>query len=117
MRWILLLSALALAGCTHLKGVVVEDPSGRPAKNAVLSIGRPGGISVYDQHHVDAHGAFDFYVGPTDENNIYLFDSAGNTELTLRHVDSYEISQNMKLHIRPAAPYNPALPVDTNINP
>lgn len=116
MRWLLLLPLVAFVGCTHLKGVVLEDPSQRPCRTAVLSIGRPTGIAVFEQHHVNEHGAFDFYLLPTDNSNVYLYDSASPTEMTMRHVDSSEMNANMKLHIRPANP-TPSLPVDTNINP
>jgi len=116
-RLLLLLPILLLAACTHVKGVVLQDPSQRPMTTAIISIGRPNGIAVYDQHKVDDHGRFDFYVGPTDEENLYIFDGASRPEMTMRRIQSYEISEKMELHLRSAIPANPALPIDTNINP
>jgi hypothetical protein len=112
-----ILSATLLAGCTHVKGVVLEEPSLRPSTTAVISVGRPTGIAVFDSHRVDAFGRFDFYLGPTDENNLYVYDGRSSPELTMRRIETYEISENMKLHLRPAGPSNPMLPADTNINP
>ncbi len=110
MRWTLLLCVLGLAGCTHLKGIVLVESTQRPARTAVLSIGRPTGIAVFATHHVDANGAFDFYIGPTDENHVYIYDDSGSPELTMRRIDPLEMSVNMTLHLRPPAPGTPALP-------
>jgi len=117
MRLTLFLSVVVLAGCTHLKGIVLEDPTQRPSHTAVLSIGRPTGIAVFDTHRVDQNGAFDFYIGPTDESNIYLYDGASSPELTMRRVEPFEQSQKMVLHLRPASPGNPYLPAGSIINP
>ena len=117
MRLILLLCAAVLAGCAHLKGVVLEDPSQRPARTAVFSVGRPGGIAVFDSHRVDQNGAFDFYIGPTDDNNLYLYDGATAPELTMRRVEPFEQGEKMVLHLRAASPGTPYLPAGSIINP
>jgi hypothetical protein len=117
MRWIMLWGVMALVGCTHLKGVVLEDPSQRPARSAIISIGRPGGIAVFDSHHVDQNGAFDFYIGPTDANNVYLYDGSASPELTARRIEPFEQSEKMKLHLRPPSPGTPFLPAGADLNP
>ncbi|HVT79514.1 MAG TPA: hypothetical protein VHM90_02565 [Phycisphaerae bacterium] len=119
MRWTgLMIGFLAavLGGCTHLKGVVVEDPGGRPMRTAVLTVGRPGGIAVFERHPVDDRGRFEFSLSPADLSNVYLYDGATAPEATLRHVDESEFSDHMQLHIRRARPGNPMLPTDININ-
>ena len=117
MRLILLLCAVVLAGCAHLKGVVLEDPTQRPSSTAVLSVGRPTGIAVFDTHRVDQNGRFDFYIGPTDDNNVYLYDGATSPELTMRRVEPFEQGEKMVLHLRPASPGTPYLPAGSIINP
>lgn len=96
-----------MAGCAHLKGVVIEDPSGRPMRTAVFTVGRPNGIAILDRHTVDGRGAFDFSLFPTDENDLYLYDGAGDPELTMRRVDASEMSDHMRLFLRAAPRQNP----------
>ncbi len=115
-QMLLMLPMLMLVGCTHIKGVVLQDPTQRPMTTAVISVGRPTGIAVYDQHKVDDHGRFDFYIGPTDEENLYIYDGASRPEMTMRRIQSYELGEKMELHLRPALQASPSLPVDTNIN-
>jgi hypothetical protein len=117
MRWPLLFSILAFTACTHLKGVVLEEPSMRPARTAVFSVGNPNGIAVYDTHRVDENGAFDFYLSPTDENNLYLYDGSASPDLTLRRIAPFEMSENMLLHLRRATPGTPSLPAGAAISP
>jgi hypothetical protein len=102
MWTVLALAALAAGGCTHIKGVVVEDPSGRAMKTARFSVGRPDSIAVYATHDVDARGGFDFYIAPTDENNLYLYDAAGDPQYTLQRIDRSQQSEKMQLRMRPA---------------
>ena len=111
----------AMLGCMHLKGVVYEEQAGgrgaRPMRTAALSIGRPTGIAVYATHHVDENGNFDFYIGPTDQDNVFLYDGAGDPELTMHRLDPIQLSDHMVLRLRRAGMGNPALPGDININP
>ena len=116
MRWPILICLLIITGCTHLKGVVLEDPSMRPARAAVFCVGNPTGIAVFDTHHVDDNGQFDFYVGPTDEHNIYLYDSSAPAELSLRRIAPFEMNDHMTLHLRRAAPGTLTLPPGANIS-
>ena len=102
IRPLLLASVLILGGCTHLKGVVVSEPGQRPHPNAVLSVGKPGGFVATESHPVDKKGEFDFYLMPTDENRVYLYDAA-NPDATMRRLDRSEFSEKMKLHLRPPA--------------
>lgn len=111
-----MLIGATLGGCTHLKGVVVEEQSGKPMRTAVLSVGRPGGLAVYATHRVDENGAFDFTLAPMDTTNIFLYDGAGDPETTMRHVEASEFSQNMKLRLRRARTPNIMLPTNININ-
>ena len=112
---------LGLTGCMHLKGVVYEDlpnnAGSRPMKTATLSIGRPTGIAVYGKTRVNDKGEFDFFIGPTDYNQIFLYDGAGDPEMTMRRLDENQLSDHMVLHLRRAGPPNPLMPVDVNINP
>lgn len=117
MRYALLLLALAFGACTHLKGVVLEDPSGRPARTAVFSVGNPNGIAVYDRHSVNRNGEFDFYIGPTDENMIYLYDGSAPPEMSMRRLAPYELGEKMQLHLRPATPGTPSLPAGSLMAP
>jgi hypothetical protein len=110
MRWPLFIILLALTGCMHLKGVVLDDPSLRPARSAVFCVGNPNGIAVFDTHRVDANGQFDFFIGPTDDNNLYLYDGSANPDLSLRRVAPFEMNDHMTLYLRRAAPGTPGLP-------
>ncbi|HEY4328731.1 MAG TPA: hypothetical protein VGN88_03275 [Phycisphaerae bacterium] len=114
---LILLSFSFLAGCTHLKGVVLEDPTQRPMKTAVISVGRPTGIAVLATHPVNDRGTFDFYLLPGDETNLYLYDGAADPEMTMRHLDQAEIGDKMTLHLRRALKSTPSMPIDVNINP
>jgi hypothetical protein len=117
MRYAFLLLALAFTGCMHLKGVVLEDPSGRPSRTAAFSIGSPMGIAVYDKHSVNKNGEFDFFVLPTDSNIVFLYDGSAPPEMTLRRLAPHEFSEKMELHLRPASAGTPALPAGSLIGP
>jgi hypothetical protein len=91
-----------LPACTHVAGIVEQGP-GQPMSTAVLSVGRPGGIGVSTPHKVDPRGHFDFYLAPTDESDLYLYDGAGDPKLTLQHIDEREIGTHMQLQLRPAS--------------
>jgi len=110
------LLVVALGGCTHIKGVVIEDPSGRPMRTAVLSVGKPGGIAAIETHPVDEKGRFDISLLPSDLSNVYLYDGATDPQLTLRHVDEQQFSDHMQLHMRRAHPGNLMVPTDINID-
>jgi hypothetical protein len=110
MRWSILLAILVFTGCTHLKGIVLEEPTMRPARTAVLCVGNPTGIAVFDSHRVSDKGEFDFFIGPTDEHNVYIYDGSAPAELSLRRVAPFEMSDHMTLHIRRAAPGTLTLP-------
>jgi len=99
---LLCLVLAALTGCAHLKGVVTEPSSDRPMRSAVFTIGRPNGIAVYERHTVKADGSFDFYVLPTDEEELFLFDGLADPDLTMRRVSPSEFSEKMRLYLRPA---------------
>lgn len=111
----------AMMGCMHLKGVVYEDQPGvkgaRPMRTATLSIGRPTGIAVYATHHVDKDGKFDLYIGPTDSDNIFLYDSGADPAMTMHRLDPSQLGENMVLRLRRGGMGSPALPGDININP
>ena len=100
----LILGALGIAGCMHVHGVVLNDRSGEPLRTAVIAVGRPGGIGVYGRHPVDDSGRFSFILYPKDDNNIYVFDSAGPPELTLQKLPSFEFGQPMTVRVRSATP-------------
>jgi hypothetical protein len=125
MRLFSLAAAVALSStllaCTHIKGVVYEDTPGsrtnRPLRTAALSIGRPTGLAVYGTYHVDENGNFDFYIGPTDHDNVFVYDNAANPEITMHRIDPNQLSDHMVLRMRRAGVGNPALPGDININP
>ena len=107
-------------GCMHLKGVVYEELPGigtRPMRSAAFSIGRPTGIAVYGTHHVDGDGTFDFYIGPTDYNEIFLYDGSADPELTMHRLTPTELNDHMVMRLRRASRGTPALPADVNINP
>jgi hypothetical protein len=93
------LVTMTLAGCMHLRGAVVEDPSGKPLPTARFTVGRPDGIAVYETHDVDRSGLFDFYVGPMDTNAIYVYDRGSGVQ-SMRRIDREEMSDNMKIRIR-----------------
>jgi hypothetical protein len=110
-----------MIGCTHLKGIVYEDRpgtgGGRPMRSAMLSIGRPDGIAVYGTHSVDTEGRFDFYIGPTDLDNIFIYDGAADPTLTMHRLEPTQLSDHMVLRLRRASSGTPALPGEFNINP
>jgi hypothetical protein len=107
--WLMPVLAL-LPACTHISGVVEQAP-GRPLTTAVFSVGRPDGIAMYEQHHVDSRGHFDFYVIPTDEQHLYLYDSAGDPRATLRRIDPMEMRKGMHIMMRPFAPSDDLTPL------
>ena len=100
---ILAASALVLAGCMRLKGVVVDEASGKPFTSAVFTIGRPGGIAVFARHPVDSRGNFDFRIGPGEETNLYIYDSVGDPTLSIRKLQQFELGQNMRIRMHTTA--------------
>ena len=105
----LLAAAASLAGCIHMQGVVLEEPSNRPFTTARITVGRPGGLAIFASHDVDSHGRFDFYIGPTDDNDVYVYDTTGSVEDAIR-LDRTEISDKMKIRMRPAPREQPGMP-------
>jgi len=100
---------MVIGGCTHLKGVVLTEPGQRPHPNAILTVGKPGGISAVEMHPANKKGEFDFYIMPIDENHVYLYDGA-SPEATATRIDRSELGEKMKLHLRaPAADPFPAM--------
>jgi hypothetical protein len=93
---------LALAACTHVKGTVM-DTQNHPLTTAKFSIGRPDGVGAFATYPVNDRGDFDFYISPTDENALYVYDSTGNPSLTMRRIDRSDISEKMKIHMHPAS--------------
>lgn len=106
----LFLTAAGLAGCMHVKGVVLEDPSNKPLKTAILSVGRPDGIAVFAKYHVDQNGRFDFYIGPGDEADVYVYDGANDPDLSMRQIEPRELNEKMTLHIRVGKTGEPMIP-------
>ncbi len=90
---------LTASGCTHLKGVVLEDRTNMPVASAVFTVGLPGGVGVFDRYPVDSDGQFDFYISPTDESHVYLWDGKGDPVLDVRRIDSREMSDHMKIYL------------------
>ncbi len=94
---------VVMGGCIHVAGVVVKM-DGKPLPTAVLSIGRPTDIANYGIHKVDAAGRFDFYIGPTDETNLFVYDGAGQPAASIRQVPSDEVGGNMRIKMVPVIP-------------
>ncbi len=94
-----MLAAVAgmLGACTHLAGVVTRS-DGRPVSTASFSIGRPTDIAHYGEHPVDAQGQFNFYISPTDENYLYVYDRS-NPGGTMRQVQKGEMSDHMQMRL------------------
>ena len=93
----LMVIAAALGGCTHVRGVVVEERTGKPFSTAVFTVGRPDGIGVFQTNSVDRNGRFDFQISPTDESALYVHDSSGDVTSTMRRIDHSEISDHMRI--------------------
>jgi hypothetical protein len=89
-----------MSGCIHVAGTVTQM-DGRPLSTAVFSIGRPEDIANYGTHSADANGHFDFYIGPVDETNLFLYDGSADPKLSIRQVDPDQISGHMKLRMVP----------------
>ena len=52
----------------------------------------------YGKHPVDAQGHFSFYISPTDENYLYIYDRL-NPEATMRQVQKTEMGDQMQMRI------------------
>ena len=87
----------ALAGCTQVKGQVLDAQTKAPLTGVTFTGGRPDSISVFARHKVDSEGRFDFSIAPTDEQYLYLWDGQGNPELHAMHIDPTQISNHMKI--------------------
>ncbi len=92
-----------MGGCTHVAGVVTKM-DGYPLSTAVFSIGRPTDIANYGTHRVDGSGRFDFYISPTDETNLFLYDGAGAPGETIRQIERSQIGGNMRIRMTPIIP-------------
>jgi hypothetical protein len=93
-----------LGGCTHLKGVVLDDATGRPVPAAYFTVGRPTGVGVSATYRVDQFGRFDFSISPTDEDFLFLWDGNGDPETDVRRVYKTEMGTDMKIRMRQAMP-------------
>ena len=112
---ILSLAFASLAGCAHVKGVVIQEGSDIPMRTAVFTLGRPNGIGVLDRHTVKTDGSFDFYILPTDADQLFLFDGAADPELSMRHIAESEFNDHMRLTLGRAPRNSGALDVPVNI--
>src|SRR5690349_17366967 len=99
LKFLALPLLILLPACTHISGVVEQSP-GRPLPSAVISVGRPDGVAVFEKHPVDSRGHFDFYLMPTDESAVYVYDSGGDPRLTLRRLEEIELRQGMHIMLR-----------------
>jgi len=90
---------LAIAGCTHVKGIVL-DPTQRPVTDAEFTVGIPNGLGPFARYRVDPNGRFDFQIAPTDETHLYLWDGKGDPLISIRKVDRSEISDHMTIYMR-----------------
>ena len=97
----MLLSAVLLGGCMHLKGVVVDSATGRALATARLSIGHPAGLATFGTYPVDAAGQFDFTISLADETNIFVYDSAGPPDAAQR-LETWELSDHMRIELQRA---------------
>ena len=105
------LMCAVLTGCLHVKGIVIEEPGGKPLTTARFSIGRPGSMGITADYGVDSHGRFDFFIPPLDENRVFVYDSAGAPEMTMRRFETWEFSEHMTVTLRRAGPSA----IDTNL--
>ena len=101
---LLVATLLVVGGCTHIKGVVLEERTGKALTTAVVTVGVPEGIGVLQNHPVDNQGRFDFQISPTDETAVYVYDSAGPAQNTLKHMDRSELSDHMTIKIHKYTP-------------
>jgi hypothetical protein len=104
----------AVGGCSHIAGVVVDERQ-RPVTTAVLSVGRPDAIAVYETHKVNAQGRFDFQLSGIDETNLYAYDGAGDPRMTLRHIDPSELGTHMRIMLPRAAPADDVMKVPPGV--
>ena len=86
-----------LGACTHVAGTVTRS-DGKPVASAEFSIGRPSDIAHYGAHPVDADGHFSFYISPTDENYLYVYDRL-NPDATMRQVQRTDITDHMQIRL------------------
>ena len=94
---------LVLAGCSHVKGQVLAEGTKRPVVDAEFTVGHPSGVGVFERHRVDQSGRFDFYISPTDDSHLYLWDGKGDPETAVRRIDRSEISDHMIIYYQSAA--------------
>jgi len=97
-----LLAGLTLSACTHLSGVVLDERNKRPVPSAVFSIGRPTGLGSFQTFNVDKDGKFDFYISPTDDPYVYVYDGKGDPNQTIQHIDRTQLRENMTVYMIPS---------------
>jgi hypothetical protein len=90
---------LALAACTHVKGQVLEDRTLRPVTDAELTVGHPDGLGAFQRVRVDAKGKFDFYISPTDQDFLYVWDGKGDVLTAARRIERGDISDHMTIYM------------------
>ena len=93
----LMLVAGALGACTHVKGIVVDDVTGRSHPSAVFTVGRPDGIGVLQRNSADGNGRFDFQISPLDESALYVYDGSAEPSSTMKRIDRTEINDHMRV--------------------
>jgi hypothetical protein len=53
----------------------------------------------YGEHRVDGQGRFDFYIGPADETNLYVYDRTGEPAATMRLLRADEVNDHMVIKL------------------
>jgi len=94
-------AVMAVGACTHVAGVVTRS-NGKPDTVAAFSVGRPTDIVMYGEHPVDEEGKFSFYILPTDETNLYVYDKGVDPTSTIRQIRKEEISDHMQIKLDPS---------------
>lgn len=97
------LLALLAGGCTHLKGVVVDEISSRPVPSAFFTVGHPSGVGVSAKYPCDAFGKFDFTILPIDEDFLYVSVGRADSDSQIRRVDKIEMGTNMVVRVHQGA--------------
>jgi hypothetical protein len=99
-RWkfLIFLGAIAaLAGCTHLAGIVVSENTGRPVPHAQFSVGQPGEVAATSRHYSHLDGKFDFYVDSLDKYNLWVWSGRGDPAVDAVHINPSDISTRMRI--------------------
>ncbi len=93
------ISALGIAGCTHVAGMVEWSGTKTPVPDAQFSVGPPESQLSGDRFSGHADGTFSFYLNPLDTDDLWVWSGRGRASLGAMHLSPRQVNDHMVIQL------------------